>query len=215
MTTPIRQLFAIIPAAGLSRRMGQPKLLLPLGETTIINRLLTVLESLEQITATIVVMRPDDITLKTEVEKTSAMIVQPVTAPAEMRDSVTLAIEEIETKFTPSETDSWLLIPADYPLLEPSILEELFLHWESSEVPIMIPTHNKKRGHPTFFSWSLVKEIDTIPPDKGLNYLVSQYVETLLEVPVNHSSVVTDIDTPEDYNMLRNLMTDNEFGCNS
>ncbi|MFT4555717.1 MAG: CTP:molybdopterin cytidylyltransferase MocA, partial [Planctomycetaceae bacterium] len=34
-------LFAIVPAAGLSRRMGQPKLVMDLGGKAVIERLLT------------------------------------------------------------------------------------------------------------------------------------------------------------------------------
>ena len=52
-------LFAIVPAAGLSRRMGQPKLVMDLGGKTVIERLLTTL-SHPAVDETIVVIRRGD-----------------------------------------------------------------------------------------------------------------------------------------------------------
>ena len=61
-----RRLFAIVPAAGASRRMGRPKLLLPLGEGTVISGLLRVLRG-PAISDTVVVVAPGDKALKAEV----------------------------------------------------------------------------------------------------------------------------------------------------
>ncbi|MDG2360467.1 MAG: NTP transferase domain-containing protein, partial [Planctomycetaceae bacterium] len=52
-------LFAIVPAAGRSRRMGQPKLVMDLGGKTVIERLLTTL-SLLSVDETVVVFRRGD-----------------------------------------------------------------------------------------------------------------------------------------------------------
>ena len=41
--TEMQRLFAVVPAAGHSRRMGRPKLLLPLGASTVIARMLAAL----------------------------------------------------------------------------------------------------------------------------------------------------------------------------
>ena len=58
-----RQLFAVVPAAGESRRMGRAKLLLPVGEKTVIARLLDVLDR-EDVSACVVVIRPGDESLQ-------------------------------------------------------------------------------------------------------------------------------------------------------
>ena len=59
MSHPAR-LFAIIPAAGLSRRMGEPKLLLNLAGQTVIARLLNALDH-PRMTSRSVVVRQSDI----------------------------------------------------------------------------------------------------------------------------------------------------------
>jgi CTP:molybdopterin cytidylyltransferase MocA len=62
---PVR-LFAVVPAAGHSRRMGQPKLLLPLRTSSVIARMIELLLRPE-IAATVVVVRPDDEPLRAAV----------------------------------------------------------------------------------------------------------------------------------------------------
>ena len=51
--------FAVIPAAGRSQRMGQPKLLLPWGRTTVIEHVLGVWRA-SRVTHTVIVVHPDD-----------------------------------------------------------------------------------------------------------------------------------------------------------
>ena len=52
--------FAIIPAAGRSQRMGEPKLLLPWGQSTIIEHVLAVWCA-SRVEAVVMVVHPDDV----------------------------------------------------------------------------------------------------------------------------------------------------------
>src|SRR5260370_3045670 len=91
----MQRIFAIVPAAGHSRRMGRPKLLLPLGASTVIARMLAVLARPE-IEATLVVVRPGDEPLRAAVAACGAIPLQPAVPPPEMRDSVEYALRHIE-----------------------------------------------------------------------------------------------------------------------
>jgi len=196
------RLFAVVPAAGHSRRMGRPKLLLPLGEKTVIARLLDVLDR-PDIAERFVVVRPDDQRLRAEVIASGATVVQPQVAPPDMRTSVSNALAEIRQRHAPSAEDGWLLTPADHPMLEPGILDRLLQRWSQSDCDILVPTFKKRRGHPVLFRWTLTDEIATIPPDKGLNWLLQLRNDDVLEVAVDDPSVVTDLDTPSDYEALK------------
>ena len=110
------RLFGIIPAAGHSRRMGQPKLLLDLGGQSILSRLLEALKTIEGMETVCVVARQDDLTLVEAAERGGATVLRPTTDPPEMRDSVEFALREIERLFAPQADDAWMLIPADHPL---------------------------------------------------------------------------------------------------
>ena len=69
---------------------------------------------------------------------------------------------------------------------------------------IVIPTYNGKQGHPIIVSVSHVDEImklDEASPE-GLRAFINANKKDCLEVPVETSAVIEDIDTPEDYQRL-------------
>ena len=196
-----RRLFAVVPAAGMSRRMGQPKLLLPLGDSTVIDRLLSTLK-IPQISDTIVVVRPDDDNLAAQIAPHRATVVQPAVPPPDMRDSVQIAIDEIRRQYAPHDDDGWILIPADHPILDRECLSEIIDAWNKSDSDILIPRYQQRRGHPTILRWKIAGETHTIPPDKGLNWLVRRYEESTEFFESRHEAVVVDLDTPQDYDRL-------------
>ncbi len=195
------RVFAVIPAAGLSRRMGRPKLLLTIGGCSVISRLLETL-AVAGVTASVVVGRRGDADLWREVEHTAALAVRPDVDPPEMRVSVEHALAAIQQRWQPSEDDGWLLVPADHPVLDAVVVGELIAHWRASKAEILIPTYRGERGHPTLLRWSLAAEVLRIPSDRGLNWLVRSNPARVTEIEVTSDAVVMDLDTPEDFERL-------------
>ncbi|MCX7421748.1 MAG: nucleotidyltransferase family protein [Planctomycetia bacterium] len=193
-----QRLFALIPAAGRSRRMGSPKLLLPWDGKTVIEQLLTAL-CRPEIVAVYVVVRPDDIELQSALSRTAAIIVIPDHEPPDMRDSVELGLRAIRKRFTPVDDDGWLLIPADHPLVEPEVLDGLLRRWSIGDCQALIPKFGDRRGHPTLLRWSLAAQVEQLPCDLGINNLLRSSPDLVTEWTTNHESVLADLDTPEDY----------------
>ena len=197
----MQRLFAVVPAAGHSRRMGRPKLLLPLGASTVIARMLAVLARPE-IEATFVVLRPDDEPLRAAVAACGAIPLQPAVSPPEMRDSVEYALRHIENQFKPGLADGWILAPADHPLLDPAVIDRLLAAWQTSSGKILVPVHEGRRGHPTIFPFGLVPDVYALPPDQGLNSLLARHAALIEPIAVDSPGVIADLDTPEDYSRL-------------
>ena len=196
------RLFAIVPAAGRSRRMGRPKLLLPLGEGTVISRMLSVFRRPE-IAATIVVIRADDEALRVAVAECGAIPLQPDVPPPEMRQSVEEALQYLERQFHPRPDEGWLLAPADHPLLDLAVIDRLILAWRKSPGNILVPACRGQRGHPTLFPFRLVPDVFPLPPDQGLNGLLRLRADEIEQIDVDSPAVISDLDTPEDYARLR------------
>lgn len=203
MTRATGRLFALIPAAGRSRRMGTHKLLLTLEGRTVIDRLLTTLAK-DGITDRIVVVRADDEPLCEAARSAGGTVVQPSVDPPDMRDSVEFGLRWIEERHAPRPDDGWILLPADHPVLDPSVLGTLIAAWQERTCPILVPAYRGKRGHPTFFRWELVADVRGLPPDCGLNRLLQERQDDVCELPVDNPAVVTDLDTPADYQALLN-----------
>ncbi len=184
--------------------MRQPKLLLPWGDSTVIESVLAALDH-PAITARLVVVRASDVALIEAVYRAQGLLVNPAIEPPDMRASVRCALEAIQQTFAPNDDDGWMLIPADHPVLDRGLIESLIVEWDRTRATILVPRVGDRRGHPTLFHWSLAREVDRIPPDCGLNWLLSEHANEVRELLVTGDSAVTDLDTPEDYARLRLL----------
>ena len=197
-----RRLFAVIPAAGHSRRMGQPKLLLPWRGSTVIESVLSVLDH-PAIAARAVVVRAEDVPLEEAVRRARGLLVTPAVEPPDMCASVRGALELIQRNFAPLDDDGWMLIPADHPVLDRGLIDGLIAVWERDRPSILVPRVGDRRGHPTLFRWSLAREVDRIPVGCGLNWLLAEHAADVSELIVPGTAAITDLDTPEDYARLR------------
>jgi len=205
-------LFAIVPAAGLSRRMGQPKLVMDLGGKTVIERLLTTL-SHPTVTETVVVFRCGDGGLANainSVDSGNVQTVQPKIDPPDMRTSVEHAITSIRTRHSPQPGDGWMLIPADHPVLDGRVLNDLIAAWQTTDEDILIPQHGDQNGHPTFFRWALTERLNEIPEDCGLNWLRTAPGIRIRKLPVDSDSILLDLDTPDDYKRIQQHVAQTE-----
>lgn len=205
------RLLAIIPAAGHSRRMGQPKLLLEVAGQTVIARVVAALKQ-AGVSRTLVVIRSDDEDLIREATRAGAELVLPAVAPEEMRQSVECALQYVREHGESRETanaklaadpcDGWILVPADHPTLNSQIIKQLIAAWSDCPQQIAVPVFEGHRGHPTLFPWNLVHEVFSLPTDQGLNQLLRANPRRVQEVSFADSQVLDDLDTPDDLKRL-------------
>lgn len=196
--------FAILPAAGRSRRMGQPKLLLPWRDTTIVGQVVRNWQA-SRVEQVIAVVHPDDFDVAEQCA--DALVVAPQPPPAEMKDSIQHGLAAAESNFGAGEGDVWLVAPADMPLLGPEIINAVIAAYERDiqQQPgtkgVWIASHAGRRGHPVLLSWSLAREVEELAENQGLNAVVARYPVNLVEVGT--PAIFADIDTPEDYRTQR------------
>ncbi|MHB1423023.1 MAG: nucleotidyltransferase family protein [Gemmataceae bacterium] len=195
--------FAVLPAAGKSNRMGRPKLALPLGERTVLEHVFAVLRQAE-VEHVVVVIGPHVAELASLADAAGAHVCCLASPSSGMRGTVEYGLRWLEERFQPRPEDAWLLVPGDHPALDASVVPRLEAAYTAqSRFSIAIPTHKGRRGHPTLFSWNHVAAIRAYPAELGLNTYVRQFAAETLEVPVDSASVLWDMDTPEDYEWLR------------
>ena len=203
MTAPEseRRLFAVIPAGGFSRRMGRPKLLLPLGGQTVIRRVLDVLKN-AGVAEVYILIREEDAALRAEVAQTMAVIVTTPVATRDMRASVEILLQAIQQDHRPDPEDGWLLCPADHPVLDAGVVRQLIQAWRGLDQGIVLPVHDGRRGHPVILDWSYAGQVSEIPTDRGINWLLETCHDAVCEEMVGAPGVLSDLDTPADYELL-------------
>ena len=188
--------FAIVPAAGRSRRMGTPKLLLPWGASTVIEHVLAAWQTSET-THTVIVVHPDDEALAEVCRTSGAEVVVPSGPPPDMKVSVRLALEYVTERYAPHESDAWLLAPADMPTLSADVINRVLAAYRADRSKIVVPEHAGRHGHPALFPWSLAAEVARLAEDEGVNRLLARHPVREVECPAE--ALAVDLDTPDDY----------------
>lgn len=192
--------FALIPAAGRSQRMGQPKLLLPWGAATVIDRVLEAWKT-SRISAVIVTTHPEDDELIARCRAARADVVVVDPPPADMKASIAAGLAYVEAAYQPQTTDVWLLAPADMPLLKASVIDRILSAHDPNNPRAIVPRASGRRGHPVLLSWPLAHEVTRLAAHEGINALVAAACP--LEIDCDDLAAFADLDTPDDYARLR------------
>ena len=186
---------ALLPAAGASRRMGRPKLLLPFRGRPLIAAVVDALRAGGADTI-VLVIAPEDEELRAWARQTGVDV---AVNPEPERGM----LSSIQEGLAALPRDQILLVsPADLPNLRAESVAELLRRTIDVDAPLAVPVYQGKRGHPLAIAPALIPEILTLDPGIGLKQLRDRHAAGLLEVPVDDPGVVQDVDTPEDYDKL-------------
>ena len=188
---------AVVLAAGESSRMGRPKPLLPLGNETFLGYLLRQLRA-SRVARTVVVLghRPDVI-LEAMPEIAPISVINERYALGQL-SSLLVALDALG-----EAPDAILLCLADHPFVDARVIDRLIDIHEQTRRPIVVPTFEGRRGHPTLFARSVFGELRSAALDQGARSVVRAHAEDLLEVPIDEPGILADVDTPEQYEIGR------------
>jgi len=189
---------AVVPAAGRSERMGQPKLLMKIGGQTVIGRVATALRG-GGADRVLVVVPPTDTfegpLLAAEARAAGAEVIVPLERPSEMRDSIELAL----TGLARVDPPRWVILtPGDCPAVTPELVAALLAEAARQPDRMIVPVANQRRGHPIVLPWDLAAEILRLPSGTGVNALIERYASRLMELCVSSPDICDDLDTPDD-----------------
>lgn len=186
-------IWAIILAAGESRRMAKPKLLLPFGEKTIIEAVVanTIGSKADH---TLLVLGAHREKILTKVKRISVKTVVNHDYSQGMLSSVQLGFRSL-----PEGTRAALVLLGDQPHIPSSVIDKVIEGYRTSKKGIVVPTYKKERGHPVLIDLKYRDEIERLKPEKGLRGIVYSHPEDVHEVPVDTPNILRDIDNMEDY----------------
>lgn len=185
--------WAIILAAGSSRRMGTQKLLLPFGETTMIETVVDhVLSS--KIEHVMVVLGPDPETVEAVLAQKDVSFCHNPDHEEGMLSSVICGFRAL-----PEQAETALIYLGDQPNISAEVTNAVLEAYADELYGIVIPVFNHRRGHPLLVDMKYRREIETLDLEQGLRALRHHFPEDVLEVEVDEPGILVDIDTREDY----------------
>ncbi len=190
---------AVVLAAGLSSRMGDFKPLMELCGKKVLVRGVEVLMGSGVISRIVVVTGHRGGEIEELVRREWGGQVETVFnedyAAGEMLSSVRAGIGAIADEV--GRTPGLLLAFADQPGVKAKTVRAIVEGFVGKGAEIGIPTFLGKRGHPVVFSWSLLPAIAALAAGDSLRTVVHQHQALL--IPVEDSSILDDLDTPEDF----------------
>ncbi len=201
MVTQSRVVAAVIAAAGFSRRMGRFKPLLPWRNGTVI----------EAVAAGLIAGGASPVQVVTghrgaEIAQCLAggparVVVNPDYGRNEMLRSYQVGIGALREACLPMQ--GALLALGDQPHIPAEVIRKIVERARSEPDAVVIPSHNRRRGHPVYIpEWSFA-ELMGLAPGQTLRDMLSGYNDEIVYVEVDSDCVRKDMDVPAEYESLR------------
>jgi putative nucleotidyltransferase with HDIG domain len=187
---------AIVLAAGYSSRMGEFKPLLPLGDTTVLERVVALFKDagIEDVRVVVGHRSPDLLPL---LERLHAHPLLNDRYQDGMFSSVVTGVRGLEP-----DTDAFFLLPVDIPLVKKHTVEILLREYPKDRSRIIYPGFFGKRGHPPLIPGCHREGILAWHGEGGLKSYLARYDADAMLVEVADETILADMDTPEDYHRL-------------
>jgi molybdenum cofactor cytidylyltransferase len=102
-------------------------------------------------------------------------------------------------KSLPTDTNAALIVLGDQPQIEVVVVEQIVEKYMSTKGRIIVPSYHRHRGHPWLVDRYYWEAISQLSLTITLREFLQEREEQILYVDVDTSSILEDLDTPQDY----------------
>ncbi len=181
----MRDVEGVILAAGLSTRSGRFKMMLPLGDKTVIE---ATVEGMSPFVDKVIVV------LGWQAERLRGLLQRrpnlELVDNAQYREGM---FSSVRAGIARVSAARFFLVPGDQPLIAPQVYAQLL----SVHDAVVIPTYRGRKGHPVLLRRALIPEILAMPAEATLRDAIERTGYTTVEV--GDEGILLDLDTAEDY----------------
>jgi len=179
---------AIILAAGKSVRMGQQKMLMPWGNTTVLGKVIDTLQS----------AGIEDIVLVTNSKIAPQVTIYELQVTFndgnEMLTSIQLGLQAQK----PS-AEATLICLGDQPQVEERSVRNVSDAFRQNKSSIIVPSYQMRRGHPWLVARELWDEVLQMRAPESMRDFLNNHKDDIFYVEIDTPSILLDLDTPADY----------------
>ena len=184
---------AVILAAGESRRMGQPKQLLPFGDKTMLECVIDAFRTPRVDEIRVVLgYKADKIAAK--IAPSGCKIVMNDHYQQGMFTSIQAGLRAL-----PKKAKLVMIAVCDQPRLKRKTVETLIEEFEKERHKILIPSCNGRQGHPPVLRAEYAKEILAMDESLTLKHFYAAHADEITRLAVKDEGSLVDIDDRETY----------------
>jgi len=198
----------VILGAGASFRMGQPKLLLPWSDTTVVGHIFRQWQAVgaRQIT---IVCRPGDETLAVELDRFGFPRSDRIENPRPERGMFSSVVCAANWTGWKRQISTWAIVLGDQPHLQPETLQILLEHSAQNPDSVCQPEFGGHGGHPVLLPRRAFAELKTTQVETLKDFL-KQMSCPLVKRSIPDPGLALDLDTPEDYKQANSIQAAHE-----
>jgi len=189
----MKEIWAIVLAAGESKRMGLPKMLLDFNGRKMIEMSISNVTA-SKVNKTIVVLGAH----KDEIMKVISSLPVIFCHNANYRDGMLSSVMS-GLGCLPKQFKALLVFQGDQPCIDPSVTNLVIDAYIASGKGIVIPLCDGRRGHPLLLDYKYIEEIGKLDAKIGLRELAMKFPGDILEVETGNRRIFRDFDTYDDY----------------
>ena len=179
---------AILLAAGKSIRMGQPKMLMPWGKTTVLGKVVETIRAAE-IEEIVIVTNSE---IAPQITKYGFRIT--LNDDGEMLESIQLGLQSQK----PS-AQAALICLGDQPQVEEGSVRSVCEAFQKTKSKLVVPSHQMRRGHPWLIARELWGEVLELRAPHTMRDFLNRHTGDILYVERASPTILQDLDTPSDY----------------
>lgn len=187
---------AIVLAAGVSSRMGKPKLLLSYNSHTIIE------ETIDQVLEagydeTVVVIGSEREQMQELLAARPVRIAFNLNFRAGLAGSIKAGVSSLD-----ASTDAFALVLGDQPQISTKTHQLVLAAFRKHKKGICAPVCDGQIGHPVIFSIDYKTRMYALQGDKGARQLIEAHRDDLAEFPLKAPEILASVNTKKDYDQL-------------
>jgi molybdenum cofactor cytidylyltransferase len=183
----------LILGAGASQRLGQPKQLLPIRDTTLLGWVVSQARRATGLDELVVVLGRAANEIRQQVDFGDATVVENVVFSEGCSSSYRSGIGALNSK-----SEAIMIILGDQPNITPEVIDRVAQEWRQGSAQILICSYRGRKGHPMIFARTMFDELLNLHGDKAAWKLIDQN-------PALVQEIYFDLPPPEDINTLQDF----------
>jgi molybdenum cofactor cytidylyltransferase len=193
---------AIVLAAGASRRMGQPKMLLPWGAHTVIEHVTATFEAAD-VQPIVVVTGGEHDSIQGLLARQARVVFNPAYAQGEMLSSLQCGLAALESVAPGPEVRAAFIALGDQPQVQVRTIQSINAAFRSGAGQLIVPSYDMHRGHPWLVGQGYWAELRAMRAPATPRDFLERHQADIQYVIMDTRSVLEDLDTPQDYEQHR------------
>ena len=196
----------VILAAGMSKRLGRPKQVLPLAGEPLVAHVGRCARDTKAARVMAVIGGAGQETSDALEDIVDELIINDSFAQGQ-GTSIAAGVRYVQsTSHLLGSCDAIIFLLGDQPGVDPAVIDAVIAAWEDGG-RIVMAKYRDRHGHPALFDRAYWKELAQLEGEQGGRDIIARHPDDIAYVPVDAASPM-DVDTLADWRMLQELWTD-------